>query len=209
MGQPGAAVSPRVAERLWRASEMRTVLIVDDSPVDRRLASRLLEGTGDWKVLQAEDGQQALAVLQAQAVDAIVTDLYMPVMDGLALLSAVKLAQLETPVLLMTSRGSEEIATKALSSGAASYVPKRRLAEVLADTLARVSDSAEAGNTQFCELFRGMRHCTAEYCLENDSDTFRPPLHLVRNLVQAVAGLLPAGTADLHGAPCLSRMTSP
>src|SRR5262249_5778687 len=100
---------------------MRNVLLVDDSPIDRRLGARLLENTGQWHILVAEDGRQALNQLATDCVDVIITDLYMPNMDGLALLSAVTLAQLDTPVVLMTSRGSEEIAIEALTNGAASY----------------------------------------------------------------------------------------
>jgi CheY-like chemotaxis protein/anti-sigma regulatory factor (Ser/Thr protein kinase) len=168
---------------------MRNVLLVDDSPIDRRLAARLLENTGDWNILVAEDGRQALNTLAADHVDVIITDLCMPNMDGLALLSAVKLAQLDTPVVLMTSRGSEEIAIEALAGGAASYVPKRRLNETLAETAARVADAAVIEQSRVAALFSGIQRNAVDYCLKNDATSFRAPLRYLRHAAQFVAGL--------------------
>jgi CheY-like chemotaxis protein/anti-sigma regulatory factor (Ser/Thr protein kinase) len=168
---------------------MRNVLLVDDSPIDRRLAARLLENTGHWNILVAEDGRQALNQLATDRVDVIITDMYMPNMDGLALLSAVKLAQLDTPVVLMTSRGSEEIAIEALTNGAASYVPKRRLNEILAATAARVADAAVIEQSQLGCLFSGIQRTSVSYCLENDAASFQAPLRYLRHAAQFVGGL--------------------
>ena len=70
---------------------MPTILVVDDSPVDRRIVEGLLqrEADLDWLVDYAENGVRALAKMKDLLPDVIVTDLQMPEMDGLELVTAV------------------------------------------------------------------------------------------------------------------------
>ncbi len=117
---------------------MPNILVVDDSAVDRRLVGGLLSRLADWKIEYASQGVEALEKMALALPDLVLTDLVMPEMDGLELVSAVKSRYPAVPVILMTSRGSEEIAVQALHEGAASYVPKRLLAKRLAETLQRV-----------------------------------------------------------------------
>ena len=60
------------------------ILIVDDSPFARRVLREVLQGSGH-EVLEAVDGQQALAIVEGHAVDLVIADVHMPAMDGLAL----------------------------------------------------------------------------------------------------------------------------
>jgi CheY-like chemotaxis protein/anti-sigma regulatory factor (Ser/Thr protein kinase) len=111
-----------------------SILVVDDSPIDRRLASGLLTRAG-FTTRTAENGDEALASLAQERADLVVTDLHMPKMDGLTLVEAIRTRFADVPVILMTAHGSEDIAARALQRGAASYVPKRDLARSLADTV--------------------------------------------------------------------------
>ncbi|HEV7371954.1 chemotaxis response regulator protein-glutamate methylesterase [Arenibaculum sp.] len=103
------------------------VMVVDDSAVIRGLLTRALEGDPDLRVVASVgDGQMAVNALQRQAVDVIVLDIEMPVMDGLtaipkliAIDPAVKIIMAST----LTQRGAE-ISIKALQAGAADYVAK-------------------------------------------------------------------------------------
>lgn len=113
------------------------VLVVDDSPIDRRLASKLLEKAGIETRL-AENGHEALAALEKERADLVVTDLQMPEMDGLTLVETIRSRYSDIPVILMTAHGSEDLAVRALQRGAASYVPKRDLARALAETVRSV-----------------------------------------------------------------------
>jgi anti-sigma regulatory factor (Ser/Thr protein kinase) len=79
-----------------------------------------------------------LTQIEADLPDIVLTDLQMPEMNGLELVTAIKDRFPSVPVILMTAQGSEEIASQALRQGAASYVPKRRLAEDLVPTVERV-----------------------------------------------------------------------
>jgi CheY-like chemotaxis protein len=123
---------------------MATVLIVDDSAVDRRLAQGVLEKNPDLTFLYAVDGADALEQIKISPPDLVLTDLQMPVMSGLELVRHVREKFPLVPVILMTAQGSEEIAVQALASGAASYVPKSRLARELAETVDTVLNTSRA-----------------------------------------------------------------
>src|SRR6516165_12456236 len=111
---------------------MARVLIVDDSTVDRRLAGRLLEKQLGLDVSYAKDGRAALKALAKEPPDLVLTDMHMPNLNGLELVEQIRGNHPLIPVILMTAFGSEDLAVEALRKGAASYVPKRVLAEELA-----------------------------------------------------------------------------
>lgn len=148
---------------------MPRVLVVDDSPVDRRLAGRLIEKLGDMEVFYAADGQIALDEVEAHLPDVVVTDMQMPKLDGFGLVSALKAQYPLIPVVLMTAAGSEAVAVKALQLGAASYVPKTALADDLADVTARVLAMSRTQRSQTRLLNRVKRSIT-EYEVETDRD---------------------------------------
>ena len=117
---------------------MIKLLIVDDSPMDRALASGLVTRRLDCQITEACNGREGIERIEQDQPEYVLTDLQMPEMNGLEFVSAVKHRFPHIPMILMTAQGSEEIAALALQSGAASYVPKRRLAEDLVPTLERV-----------------------------------------------------------------------
>lgn len=146
---------------------MTTLLVVDDLATDRRLAGGLLAKNPDWNVLYACDGLDALTQLELHLPDLVLTDMQMPRMNGLELVAAVKKEYPLIPVILMTAQGSEEIAVEALQHGAASYVPKRKLADDLVETVDRVLAAKKEYSTNTRLL-----HCVAatehSFVLEND-----------------------------------------
>jgi len=117
---------------------MPKILIVDDLATDRRLAGGLLEKDSDLSVEYANNGAEAIARIEQEPPDLVVTDLIMPEMTGLELVTAIRRNHPHIPVILMTSAGSEEIAAEALQKGAASYVPKRLLSQYLLETVKRL-----------------------------------------------------------------------
>ena len=104
------------------------VLIVDDSSVMRKIVERALRQAGlELGVVQeANNGAEALAELSAASFDLILSDINMPVMDGLEFLK--NLAGMEiakgTPVVMITAEGSEASVVEALSRGAKGYIRK-------------------------------------------------------------------------------------
>ncbi|MCA8977795.1 MAG: response regulator, partial [Planctomycetes bacterium] len=106
---------------------MPRILIVEDSAIDQTLVRSLLESQQDIDEVELDvvgDGNAALARIASFEPDIVVTDLVMPGMGGLELLDAIKVRSPLIPVIVVTSRGSEETAVEALQRGAASYVPK-------------------------------------------------------------------------------------
>ena len=144
---------------------MASILVVDDALADRRLAGGLLEKVADWSITYAENGMMALEQLEDQVPDLVLTDLQMPHVNGFELVAAVQASHPLIPIILMTARGSEEIAVKALELGAASYVPKPSLSRDLVETVKRVLASASARRNQH-RLMTRMNQ--AVFVLEND-----------------------------------------
>jgi CheY-like chemotaxis protein/anti-sigma regulatory factor (Ser/Thr protein kinase) len=153
---------------------MPSVLVVDDSPVDRRLVSGLLSKNAFLQIELAASGADALAVMQRKVPDLVVTDLVMPGMDGFELVGKVRAQYPLVPVILMTSMGNEEIAGRALQEGAASYVPKRSLAQQLLDTVERVLTLSDQRRGQ-SRLLGNMTKSECAFVLENDCSLI-PPL---------------------------------
>jgi CheY-like chemotaxis protein len=164
---------------------MHSMLVVDDSAVDRRLAGGLLQREFDCEVRYAEDGRAALRALAERLPDLVLTDLQMPDLNGLELVAAIKADYPLVPVILMTARGSEEIAARALRGGAVSYVPKRRLAEDLAPTVTRVLDGA-IDPRSLARLMHALEAHESRFVLRNDPAQIRT---LVRHLQEVLRSL--------------------
>jgi CheY-like chemotaxis protein len=145
-----------------------TVLVVDDSPFDRRLVGAVLERDVGGPVHYADSGAEALDLVGRVAPQVILTDLQMPGMNGLELVETLRTRYPRVPVVLMTAYGNEDIALSALHAGAASYVPKRNIGRDLALTLDRVLAAARRENQQRQVLERLDRGELA-FVLENDS----------------------------------------
>lgn len=144
---------------------MATVLVVDDSPLDRRLASRMLEEIG-LRVSCAEHGREALEIIERSPPDVVLADMQMPVMDGLELVRQIGARFPWIPVIVMTAYGSEEIAVIALQIGAASYVPKQNLARNLIDTVKNVLSVARA-RRETRAMLDSMTRLESEFVLSN------------------------------------------
>jgi signal transduction histidine kinase len=112
------------------------VLVVDDESATRELCRDFLE-LGGCAVDVEEGGQAALDRLSRESYDLVLTDLSMPVMDGLALLKEVKKLYPRTEVMVMTAYGSIASAVEAMKSGAYDYITKPFSRELLAATVRR------------------------------------------------------------------------
>ena len=102
-------------------------LVVDDYASMRSVVIEVLKRAGFTEIHQAGNGQLALAkVLEHKKIGLIVSDWYMPTMDGLALLRALKANPQTThiPVLMITAEGQRDNVLDAMQSGAAGYIVK-------------------------------------------------------------------------------------
>jgi len=103
----------------------KTILSVDDSASIRQMVKQTLAGAG-YTVLQANDGAEGLAAARATAVDLIVTDLNMPVMNGLGLIRELrKLAAYKgVPIIFLTTESDATIKQEAKAAGATGWITK-------------------------------------------------------------------------------------
>jgi two-component system chemotaxis response regulator CheY len=119
---------------------MARILAVDDSPVMRQMVKATLVEAGH-EVSQAANGEEALRVAATQVFDMVITDLNMPVMDGLALIR--NLRQLPAygslPMIALTTEATTEIKRAGREAGATAWVVKpfnpKRLVDAVAELL--------------------------------------------------------------------------
>ncbi len=182
---------------------METILVVDDVLTDRVIAGTILEEQQGWTVEYAEDGQEALEMIEANEPDLVLTDLQMPEINGLELVEAIRRDRSHLPVILMTAYGSEEIAVAALKAGAASYVPKHLLADDLVHSTRRVLELARTNREQ-AEILENLAEAESRYVLPNDTYKIRMLISHLQSQMAAMnltdkGGLLRIGTV-LHEA---------
>ncbi len=118
----------------------KRVLTVDDSRTMREMVAFTLRKAG-YEVQEAEDGQKALAVLKAKPADIIITDLNMPVMDGVALIRALRADPKHrgVPILMLTTESDANKKAEGKSAGATGWLVKPFEPEKLVEVLKRVS----------------------------------------------------------------------
>ncbi|MHB0959665.1 MAG: ATP-binding protein [Pirellulaceae bacterium] len=164
---------------------MPVVLIVDDSEVDRRLVGGLLPKDLEWLIEFADNGVEALEKMRLSLPDVVITDMLMPQMDGMELVSNIRVDYPHIPVILITGHGNEALAVEALEKGATSYVPKQLLGAKLQETVEQVLAVAKADRS-YSRLISCLK--TTQYSFELDNDpALIPPL--VDLLQQILAGM--------------------
>lgn len=164
---------------------MPSVLVVDDSAIDRKVAGWILEKEAGFSVSYAGDGADAIRQIQVRLPDAVVSDLQMPEMDGLMLVAAIKQHYPLLPVILMTAQGSEDIAAEALRQGAASYVPKTALATNLGEVVSRVITSAQVDRGH-SRLMNSLSECFCRFTLHNDPDLIEPLVNRLQEMLRCL-----------------------
>ena len=102
---------------------METILIVDDEKNYPFVLSAVLEEEG-YHTVTASNGVQALEKIKAHDIDLVLTDIKMPGMDGMALMSHIKAHNPDLPIIIMTAHGTVEKGEEAVKKGAHSYIFK-------------------------------------------------------------------------------------
>ncbi|WP_050750607.1 hybrid sensor histidine kinase/response regulator [Paramagnetospirillum magneticum] len=144
-GAPGRAIGPGPADLPHRGQEAAqagqslTVLVVEDNPVNRRVAGGFLSRQGHT-VLMAENGAQALEVIASHPVDIILMDRHMPVMDGLQAVRALRAMPPPAghlPVVALTAAATREEARECLDAGMNDFISKPFTPEQLTEAIDR------------------------------------------------------------------------
>ncbi len=116
---------------------MKTMLVVDDSRIVRKVARRILENLG-FVVDEAEDGAQALAACRTRLPDGILLDWNMPVMNGIEFLYALRaeFGRSNPRVVFCTTESELDAIRRAIEGGADEYIMKPFDAEIIESKLA-------------------------------------------------------------------------
>jgi two-component system chemotaxis response regulator CheY len=116
-----------------------TILIVDDSAAMRSLLVSTLETLGNISIVQAPNGFEALRMLPREQVDLVLTDINMPDINGLELLSFIRNNPIykDVPVVVISTEGSRKDIEKGLSLGANEYLVKPFQPEQLLEIVKR------------------------------------------------------------------------
>ena len=106
------------------------ILIIDDDALLRFLFRAFLE-KNDVEVFEAENGMEALSLLEKTAIHLIITDFHMPVMNGLELLKRIRAnpGTRSIPVIMITANAEEEVREEAIRLGANHFISKPVTAE--------------------------------------------------------------------------------
>jgi CheY-like chemotaxis protein len=115
------------------------VLVVDDEEAIRKVAQKTLERHG-YRVLLAADGAEAVSLYASRRneIDAVITDMAMPVMDGPATILALRAINPEIKIVTTSGLASERGLAKAMSAGVRHFIPKPYTAEAMLHALQEV-----------------------------------------------------------------------
>ncbi|MBW1666434.1 MAG: response regulator [Deltaproteobacteria bacterium] len=135
------------------------VLIVDDSSSMRAIIKKIVKisGFNVGQCWEAADGKDAMKVLLAEWVDLVLTDISMPNMNGLELLSTMKKDEIlkSIPVVMISTEGSDKAVRESEELGASGYIKKPFVPEDIKRTLSAIMGEAEDGQRENDESFEG------------------------------------------------------
>lgn len=124
----------------------KTILVAEDSLMLRKVACFPLEKTG-YKVLEANNGIEAIEAMSKTPIDMLITDLNMPGMDGFELIAHVKEDERfkHIPIIILTTEGKKEMVMKGLTLGANSFLQKPIKPDVMLAEVERLLNKAAKG----------------------------------------------------------------
>ncbi len=116
------------------------ILIVDDFATMRRILKNILKKIGFTHIIEAEDGNNALKVLEKEKVDLVISDWNMPKMSGIEFLKAVRsnTAFKDLPFLMVTAEAQKQNIIEAVQAGVSNYVVKPFTEEVITEKLVKI-----------------------------------------------------------------------
>lgn len=120
-------------------AQARTALVVDDSSVMREMVAQTLRKAG-FELRLGANGQEGLDRLTGPPVDLIVTDVYMPVMDGISFVKAVRARPdgRKVPILILTTETKPEIKQQGKAAGASGWIVKPFNPDMLLQVVAKL-----------------------------------------------------------------------
>jgi two-component system, chemotaxis family, chemotaxis protein CheY len=133
----------RLYKETMMSDQSLKILTVDDFSTMRRIIRNILRQLGYSNIMEADDGAAALAVLQQQEIDFVISDWNMPNMTGLELLRAIRTDEKlhKIPVLLVTAEALKENVVEAVKAGVNGYIVKPFTAETLKEKIEAIFEN--------------------------------------------------------------------
>ena len=117
-----------------------TVLLVDDEPHIRKFVGLILKQLGASKILEAANGEEALAIYAVEHPDLVLLDVNMPILDGIQTLKKLREIDPDCVVIMLTSLANRQTVVDTVLLGAANYIrkdtPKEEITRALSETIA-------------------------------------------------------------------------
>ncbi|MBU0485663.1 MAG: response regulator [Proteobacteria bacterium] len=178
---------------------MKNVLIVDDEKSFLLSLTDMLKDNKDkFSILTANDGKEAIKVLNSKSVDMVVTDLKMPEMDGFDLMAHISSTSPDTPVIIMTAYGTPEMESRLMNMGAFQYIEKPIDFNTLLHKITAGLDAGTKGHVDGISLPSFLQ------LLELDNKTCTLTLRSGKNIGQMFfkqGKMIDAQTGELTGQP--------
>lgn len=165
------------------------ILIVDDEPSVRVSMARMLSELGDeYRIREAEDGEEAWELIQNEQTDLMITDIRMPELDGLQLTELVNQHYSDTEIVLLTGYAEFEYAVEALRKGVSEYLLKPVSKDTIADLVRKIhrkrekhtSIKASRQEKEGYGLHSGSTHYLIRSALQKMREQYHTPLTLTK-----------------------------
>lgn len=169
---------------------MYSIMIVDDREIFRRQLKRFpafRESTAFSIDYEAQNGEEALDILHKNKVDMVITDIRMPIMDGIELLKRIKDENLCSCVVFLSEYAEFSYARQGLQMGAFDYLVKPISDEAVRDLLARAESLLSAGRNAWLDVTDAQKERIAQFIMDNDD--------YARKLCGDIASGIAAGSA--------------
>src|SRR3954465_2469254 len=115
------------------------ILIVEDDEENRKAMAKILKDA-EYDVVEQDNGQAALDYIRENDIDIVVTDLQLPVVDGIELLKRVKADSPDAEIILITGHGNVELAVEAMKEGAYDFIAKPIRKQQLVRTVEKAAE---------------------------------------------------------------------
>ncbi len=116
------------------------ILLVDDEDHIRAFLKALLRQSGDFEVIESRNGEEAIEMLRSKRPDAVMMDINMPNLDGVAALQKMREFDTGTVIIMLTAKATDYAVRECMHSGASNFIrkdtPKEQIVEILRTTLA-------------------------------------------------------------------------
>ncbi len=161
---------------------MPRILVADDVHSDRTLIVRLFDKRPFSDVIAVESGEEVLELLEAGPADVLLAGSSLPDIDAATLFEEARKRQPALPIVFLTREGPDETVVKVLHLGAASYVPRSRIARSVEDTVVRILSLCEK-TALGTRLLDTMSASSTVFMLPGDPSLFSDVIHYLLELM--------------------------